>query len=426
MNRNEEYMDLMNELDEQAPSSLSGSVAKAKKKRMRRQVAWRSVSTVAVVCAMFVLLVNVSEPVAQAASKVPILSDLVKAVRRSDSLTKAVEKEYVQPVGLTETKNGITAEISYIIADESQVNVFYKVTSDTYKDMRFHMRAIGGGSYNGSGSYGKDEGDLNRCEFNFGKGTPDNMTFELLVFDRNSKASLAEENSIAKFEFDIEIDKENMGKYKLYTVDKEVKLGEYNVKIQSVEVYQTHMKIRLDYNFGDINRIGKLEFYVNADNGMKFSYGSDGYHYSTSSKTGRVYYGESSYFYDTELTELVITGAECTPEQRRSPIVNLDTGECYYLPDGVEMVSLEQKDNAWIVSFKAKHGENWSDYNLFTMGVRYKNNSGRFDDRVVTDCGDGYFIETLTIYDWPHGELMMDLNMKYTWTPDKEIVIPLQ
>ncbi|MBO5227654.1 MAG: DUF4179 domain-containing protein, partial [Lachnospiraceae bacterium] len=240
MNRNEEYMDLMNELDEKAPSSLSSSVAKAKRKRMRRQIAWRSISTVAVVCAMFVLLVNVSEPIAQAASKVPVLSELVKAVRRSDSLTKAVENEYVQPVGLLQTKNGITAEISYIIADESKVNVFYRVTSDTYKDMSFHMRVRGCGSYSGSGKYGKDEGDLNRFEFDFRKGTPDNMKLELLVFDRNSKAGRAEENSIAKFEFDIEIDKENMGRYKLYTVDKEVQLGEYNVKIQSVEVYQTH------------------------------------------------------------------------------------------------------------------------------------------------------------------------------------------
>lgn len=38
---NEEYIDLMNELEEQAPS-MEGSLDKAKKRKMRKQVMWHN------------------------------------------------------------------------------------------------------------------------------------------------------------------------------------------------------------------------------------------------------------------------------------------------------------------------------------------------------------------------------------------------
>ena len=69
-------------------------------------------------------------PVAYACSKVPGLRELAEAVTFSRSLTDAVNNQYVQPISLTQTQNGITASVDYLIVDQKQVNVFYRLTAD--------------------------------------------------------------------------------------------------------------------------------------------------------------------------------------------------------------------------------------------------------------------------------------------------------
>ena len=38
-------------------------------------------------------------------------------------------------IGLTQTKNGVTATIEYLIVDQKQVNVFFRLYSDIYPDL---------------------------------------------------------------------------------------------------------------------------------------------------------------------------------------------------------------------------------------------------------------------------------------------------
>ncbi|MBQ9765615.1 MAG: DUF4179 domain-containing protein [Lachnospiraceae bacterium] len=425
MNRNEEYTNLINELEANIPS-LESSVVKAKNRRMRKQVIWRSVSTMAAVFALFVLLVNVSAPIAQAVSKVPFIGELAEAVKFSKSLSKAVEKEYVQPVELVETKDGITAEIEYLIADEMQVNVFYRVTSEDYTDLRVYPSAIVEGSYGASGRGGKSDGELLCYMIDFSKETPDSFTLKLNVFESGSE-SLLKENSLVTFDFDLEINKELMGEAKIYNIDQIVDIGGLTVNIKAIEVYPTHTRVRIDSESGDGIELSKLDFYINTDKGMKFESISLGMVTTKSSKYGTSCYGDSLYFYDAEPTELVITGAVLEGEiDYTRPIVDLTTGECVYLHDWIELVSVERKDNACTISFKVKAAEDCSNYQIFSDSVIYKGYSDSFDERLATDCGDGYFIETLTIYDWPHDKLTLTPFYKYTWTPREEITISLQ
>ena len=98
----------------------------------------RSLGGLAACFAAFVLLVNYCVPVAYACSKVPVLRELAEAVTFSRSLTDAVENEYVQPMELSQTENGITAEIAYLIVDQKQVNVFYRLDSEKYDQLEAH------------------------------------------------------------------------------------------------------------------------------------------------------------------------------------------------------------------------------------------------------------------------------------------------
>ena len=132
MNRNEEFFELLTDLERNAPD-LSASVRKAKDRRSRSVFLYRPLAGVAACLALFVLLVNVSAPVAKACANVPILKQLVEVATFSRSLSDAVENDYVQPSDMIQEKDGITAKIEYFIVDEKQVNIFYRLESEEYE-----------------------------------------------------------------------------------------------------------------------------------------------------------------------------------------------------------------------------------------------------------------------------------------------------
>ena len=142
MNRNEEYKALLEEL-EQTPEELESTVQKALKREntsRKKQWAWViSCGSLAACFACFVLLVNLSVPFARACGNIPVLRELAKAVAWSPSLSAAVENEYVQPISQSQTVNGITATIEYVIVDQKQVNIFFTLDSDDYDNLNAEM-----------------------------------------------------------------------------------------------------------------------------------------------------------------------------------------------------------------------------------------------------------------------------------------------
>ena len=134
MNRREEYAKLLRELEQPAPA-LDDTVQRAVAKRKKRNWVVKPLTSFAVLCLTFVLAVNLSAPIADACSRIPLLKDLVKAVTFSNSLTDAVDNEYVQPINLKESKNGITVSVDYLIVDQKQVNIFFRVDAENYSHL---------------------------------------------------------------------------------------------------------------------------------------------------------------------------------------------------------------------------------------------------------------------------------------------------
>ena len=133
MTRNEEYRALLREL-ETVPVSLETTVDKALTREKALQKKWRCfrrlTASAAACAAAFVLMVNLVPTFAYACGGVPLLRELAKAVAWSPSLSAAVEQQYVQPMGLAQTNNGVTATVEYLIVDQKQVNIFYTLEGD--------------------------------------------------------------------------------------------------------------------------------------------------------------------------------------------------------------------------------------------------------------------------------------------------------
>ena len=85
------------------------------------------------------LLVNLFPPFARACGNVPLLRALAQAVAWSPSLSAAVENDYVQPMGQSQTVNGITATVEYVIVDQKQVHIFFTLKGEGYESLSAEM-----------------------------------------------------------------------------------------------------------------------------------------------------------------------------------------------------------------------------------------------------------------------------------------------
>ena len=54
----------------------------------------------------------------------------------------AVENEYVQPMYLSQTDDEITASVEYLIVDQKQVNVFFRLDSERFTNLSVHPEVL--------------------------------------------------------------------------------------------------------------------------------------------------------------------------------------------------------------------------------------------------------------------------------------------
>ena len=144
MNRKEEYWALIRELDT-VPDALEGAVDRARVRARRSRTGRRwgiPLGSLAGAAAAFVLLVNCSTPFAVACKGVPIIRELAEAVSFEPSLKAALEHDYMQPVIQTQTKDGVTASIQYLIVDQNNLNVFYTLRSDGDTQLEAHPELL--------------------------------------------------------------------------------------------------------------------------------------------------------------------------------------------------------------------------------------------------------------------------------------------
>lgn len=219
MNRNEEYEILLKELEETVPD-MEACLAKAKRRKQRKLLLLRPLGGVAAGFAIFVLLVNYCAPVAYACSRVPVLRELAEAVTFSRSLSDAVENEYVQEMNLSQTIDGITAEIPYLIVDQKQVNVFYRLNSESYGELSADPDIVSEDSqYTLSSSWYAGDSGLQHITIDYlGGNVPESLILRLRVRDIGSgsdeeQVSLseteepAEPDCLVTFDFLLEFDR---------------------------------------------------------------------------------------------------------------------------------------------------------------------------------------------------------------------------
>ena len=457
MNRKNEFDDMIRELNRCAPG-LETTLDRAYQKQKKRAVKLilRPLAGFAACFAAFVLLVNFCTPIAYACSLVPGLRVLAEAVTFSRSLTDAVENEYVQPMNLTQAKNDITAEIAYLIVDQKQINIFYRLNSEKYSqlnadpDIRCDEEGIGFAVV--SHGYAQENGELLSVTVDFTHGNvPDKLECTLRVYSSSiSDQQIATEqavdhvfsddsydlpNYVTEFNFLLEFDPQFTATGKVFPVNQTVILDDQAITVTSIEVYPTHMRVEISESASNTAWLKNLDFYVETDWGMKFDPVSSGITATGSSDSPSMvsYRADSTYFYEADRLKLVITGAKWLRKDMETTYLNLATGAHSKLPEGATFESAERQGNSWVVRFRVDWDEEKPMHQLFSHkfydadGNEYeikqwsnrhgeKNKDGRFT----------YFYDEFPLKNFTANEVWLKPHYSHYWSEEDMIVINIQ
>ena len=459
MNRKNEFEAMIEELNRYAPG-LEATLDRAFKKKRKRttQMIIRPLAGLAACFAVFVLLVNFCAPVAYACSQIPVLRELAASVTFSRSLTDAVENEYVQTMDLSQTKNDITAEIAYLIVDQKQVNVFYRLDSDKYESLDADPEVLNSDgvrpascSYSSTG-WGAENGELRCLSIDFvDNNVPDSLRVKLDVYtngirqenvapdravdDIYSDDPYEEPDYLAHFDFLLEFDPKFTATGKVFPVNQTVILEGQAITITEIEVYPTHMRVDIEESDDNTAWLKKLDFYIETDWGMKFDPVSNGITAtgSTDSPSMVSYRADSTYFYEADHLKLVITGAQWLRKDMETTYLNLVTGEHGELPEGAQFDSARRHGNGWVVKFRAALEEDGPMYQLFGHAYydadRNEYEINQWSSMYGDPDEDGnitYFYDEFPLLSFPYDEVWLSPLYSHNWVADDLICIKIQ
>ena len=453
MSRNEEYAALLAEL-EQTPAELETTVDRALRRERaagkKRRAFGISAAGLAACFGVFILLVNLSMPFARACGNIPVLRELAKAVSWSPSLSAAVENEYVQPIGKSQTVNGITATIEYVIVDQKQLNIFFTLNADGYDNLnagmpRYEPEQVC--STIGS-SWNQPPGTLLNFTLDYGEGNvPDGFTITFRVTtwvepDWPAEAPIksyedemlepAEEEEpdyLAEFTFELAFDPQFTAKGETVPVDRTFDLDGQSLTVTEVEVYPTHVRVNVADDPVNIAWLKGLEFYLENEDGERFEPISNGVSASgdPDSPANISFRLESPYFADSEHLTLHVTGAEWLDKDMERVRVDLADRTAERLPEGVSFQSAEKRDGGWVLTFRVQQRREhfthqvWNSTFYDEAGNQYESNR-----RGTTTDGSGYFEEMLPLPGYQADVVWLQPTYSRTTAEITPVTIPIK
>lgn len=445
MNRNDEFLAIIAELN-QPVTGLEYTLNRAFKKKRERtaKLIGCPLGGLAACFVFFVLLVNLSMSVANACAQVPVLRQLAEAVTFSRSLSTAVENEYVQIIDLEQTQNDISAKIEYLIVDQKQVNIFYRLNSDKYDQLTANP-AIGCDDdnvayYVYNSSFGKENGELLSVTVDFTQGNvPEKLQCTLNIYSfythLTQGASTDGPQYLAEMKFDLVFDPQFTATGKVLPVNETVILDGQNITVTNVEVYPTHLRVEISESSDNTAWLKNLDFYIETDDGSRFDPVTNGVSATGSGDSASMisYRADSTYFYEAEHLKLVITGAKWLRKDIEPTYLNLVTKEHSELPEGAELYYVQKQGDNWTVQFHVTPGEDGEMPRLFgdviydSAGNSYTINKHNFIiSRINKDGSIQYYHEFVTLENYPDDEVWLAPPYSSVWAADEPIEITVR
>lgn len=465
MSRNDEYKALLQEL-EHYPPALDGTAKRAQirnRKQKQRSMLWRfsiPVWGMAACFAFFVLLVNLFPPFAYACGQIPSLKALAQAVAWSPSLSAAVEHEYVQKIEESQTQNGFTATVHYIIGDRRELNIFYSLEYEQTAERQIYAEYQSGkmeGCSMTAGEQIQKPGELRRIDYSFlERDVPESMDLTIEVYSDpwvETEPSLSVENAMfrdpsegetqplaAKFTFQLDIDPYFTDKGKVIPVNQRFAVENQTLLLTDVEIYPTCLRVNLRDTEDNRFLLSGMELYLEDELGHRFEKRKNGITSSFSPSSGGEisFWMDSPFFSNSQHLTLYIRQIEWRDKEARRIRVDLKNGVCSELPPNTCFEGAEHDQDGWILTFIHPYKEEKCMYSPFKHsfwgedGKEYEINTHSstfgYEDKTTGACvkEDEYFTNRFPLKDFHEDIVYLEADYTHITKPQTPIAIPIQ
>lgn len=446
MNRKEEWAALMGTFP--TPPALADTVQRAKQRKTRRfrgKLIGIPAASLVGAAAAFVLMVNLSLPFALAAGSVPGLKNLVAAAAFSPSLKAAVQHDYYRISGQTQTQNGITVSIQYVIADRSQVDIFYSMedaggrTLDLMPNLVMEdgtTPLVGYGLVYG----GEPQNGLYHLSFLFTDlPVPDTLHLSCTVraYAANSAEAPvelpegAEDQPLLQAEsflFHLPLHGEDIQTGETISVNRPFTMDGQALTLDTVDINPTHTQINLKDDPNNTAYLRNLFFYLEDENGNRYQTGGGVTALGSDTPFFPSYFLESSYFQDAEHLNLVITGANWL-EKDTLWLNDLKVGETYTdLPlDNCMSLSIERAGSGIRITLLTNQPEAFTHSSLLSW--TYRDSAGGediFHSNRYQNLPDGTQKEVYELSDYPYDTIDLAVNISRQTVLESPLTIPIR
>ncbi|MHB8127697.1 MAG: DUF4179 domain-containing protein [Mobilitalea sp.] len=382
MNRNDEFLELKQEL-EQTPIELGYTAKKAilkLKKTRRRSLLWKTpLVSFCSIAITFVILVNLFPAVALAMSNIPFLENLVSAVAFDPSLKLAVENDYVQIIGESQTQEDVTVTVEYMILDAGHISLFFRVDSPVNKGL-YHYDFTDSGKKPFPASIVFDTmyevGKLEELKIDFvdGSDIPDDINFKVTInkdeqFQESvivevpapteSDASfepIEPENTGTDYEFTFVLypDEEFSQTVNSHPINQWIEIKGQKIYLKSLDIYPSQARLYFLFDENNSALVDELNIYFEDNMGAIYDTkknGISGTGTADSFDIGSIYF-ESSYFAGADQLKLYIDGISIIEKDQLYGEVNFSQKTITNLPGGVTIDTMELKDSTLLIRLK--------------------------------------------------------------------------
>ncbi|GMK48314.1 hypothetical protein PghCCS26_54440 [Paenibacillus glycanilyticus] len=432
-----EYME-----DIPIPSGIDATIwsgIKAGRQRRRRRVFSRMAAyTACLLLVVSVASVRFSPEVAAYVGEIPGLKPLVELIHYDKGLELAIDNDFMQPVALSEVRDGIKMTIDGIIADESRIIVFYTLENVDGQKSVVHFQGVRLTNIkNMSSSYGsaafEEDWKIRQetIEFQPEDGTrlPDTLELEM-KFNKVSEAATTD----TVWHFSIPVDKAKFeGLKETYDLNQTVTVEGQRITFGTMTVYPTRIGVEVNYDPANTKKLFYFDDLRLVDErGEEFSSIMNGVSGSTLDENRQVLYFQSNYFKKPKHLYLRASSIRALDKAKREIKVDLEQKKLTTRPDSqltLKDIGTSADDGQGILIFELKNDNPLDQDRMYSLfESNYKDASGKsFQSHMTGSSGNGsdteyeYYIPkgkyqsplTLFIQDYPtriHGDI--DLKIK--------------
>lgn len=374
MDRKDEFWELKNELDH-TPVELEYTAAKAitrAKKSKRRSLLFKAplVSFCSVIVT-FVVLVNLFPAVALAMSNTLGIKDLLRAVAVNPSLKRAVEHDYYQEIGDSQTQEDVTVTIDYMILDAGNISFFFHIDAPVDAGT-YHCEFLDANGKQLEAGFSFDTGyktgKLEDIEMQFPIGCtalPDELTFKITVNkdETYQKTGTAVQSSSDSpyisdyvepeqtgvnyvFSFKLHPDKQFSSTVDTVPINQWVEIKGQRIHLDNLYIYPSVVRLSLFCDDNNSSVIEALDVCLDDDKGNKFNgWGSLFISEEPDKQKSQQLTFESCYFSHSKHLKLYINSISMIEKKQLFGKIDYANKMIENMPESISIETMDVKDD---------------------------------------------------------------------------------